>query len=53
MSRKHHEIPLQHLLFPGLFLVVGLFTLLFSSRDLAFFFVGVAIVSAILVHKEH
>lgn len=52
MKTKHHEIPLPWLLFPGLFLFIGLIILMLGYRDLAFYFAAIAVVSAVLIHKE-
>ncbi|MBN1175158.1 hypothetical protein JXA48_00800 [Candidatus Woesearchaeota archaeon] len=52
MKKKHHEIPLRILIIPGILLLVALLLLAFQATEWAFFFVGIAIVIAILIHKE-
>jgi len=52
MKKKHHEIPMQILMVPGIMLVIALLLLAFKQSDWAFLFVGIAIVIAVLIHKE-
>ncbi len=52
MKKKHHLIPFEVLLIPGGFLLVSVFLMLFGHMDWAFLFVGIAIVVAIMIHKE-
>ena len=53
MKKKHHEIPLRILMIPGILLLVALLLLVFGSTEWSFLFVGIAIVIAILIHKEN
>ena len=53
MKKKHHEIPLQILIIPGMLLLTALLLLAFKATDWAFLFVGIAIVIAILIHKDN
>lgn len=52
MNKKHHEIPMKILLIPGIFLAIALILLVFKQTDWSYLFVGIAIVIAILIHKE-
>ncbi|MFW5865840.1 MAG: hypothetical protein ACOCU6_01970 [Nanoarchaeota archaeon] len=49
---EHHLIPLPLVLIPGLMLLVSLLIFIFGQKDLSFLIVGMAIVVAILIHKE-
>jgi hypothetical protein len=53
MKKKHNEIPLKILMIPGVLLLTALLLLTFQATDWAFLFVGIAIVIAILIHKEN
>ena len=53
MKKKHHLIPMPVLLIPGAFLLISVFLLLFGNTEWAFLFVGIAVVIAILIHKEN
>ncbi|MFP4119297.1 MAG: hypothetical protein ACLFTH_04550 [Candidatus Woesearchaeota archaeon] len=56
MTRKrkhhHHTIPLQLVLIPGLMLLVSLLLFVFGKTELSYLIMGMAIVIAILVHRE-
>lgn len=52
MNKKHHEIPMRILLIPGMLLLISIFLLVFRATEWSFLFVGIAIVIAILIHKE-
>lgn len=53
MKKKHHLIDMPVLFIPGFFLLVSIFLLLMDLVNWAFLSLGVAIVIAILIHKEN
>ena len=52
VSKKHHAIPKQILLIPGILLLISIMLLIFKATEWAYLFVGIAIVIAILIHKD-
>ena len=52
MKKKHHLIDMPILLIPGIFLLASVFLLIFDKSNWAFLSLGIAIVIAILIHKE-
>ncbi|MGM5480377.1 MAG: hypothetical protein ACQESC_02870 [Nanobdellota archaeon] len=51
-KHHHHTIPLQLVLIPGLMLLVSLLLFVFGYKDISYLIVGMAIVVAILIHRE-
>lgn len=51
-KEKHHTIPMQIVLIPGLMLLFSLLLFILGQKDLSYLIVGMAIVVAILIHRE-
>ncbi|MGM5481138.1 MAG: hypothetical protein ACQESE_01870 [Nanobdellota archaeon] len=51
-KHHHHTIPLQIVLIPGLMMLGSLLLFVFGMKDLSYLIVGMAIVIAILIHRE-
>ena len=50
--KAHHELPKSALLLPGAFLLFATFLLIAGQESWSFLFVGIAIVIAVMIHKE-
>jgi len=51
-KNHHHTIPLPVLLIPGIIIVISLFLFISGLQEWSYLIMGIAIVVAILIHKE-
>ena len=51
-SNHHHTIPMPMLLIPGIIIIISLFLFISELKDWAYMVMGIAIVVAILIHRE-